>query len=54
VPEILMAEPRTFCGSPGAKITKGAGRKSEPRIKRVSKTLVGFGTYPLVGSKDLI
>jgi hypothetical protein len=54
VPEIFIADPRTFCGSPGANITNGAGKKREPRIKSVSTALVGLGTYPLVGSKDLM
>ena len=41
---VALSPPRTFCGSPGANITNGAGKKSEARIKSVSTALVGLGT----------
>jgi len=54
VPDIFIAEPNTFCGVPGASMTKGDGINKATKIKNVRMSLVGVGICPRVGSKDLI
>jgi hypothetical protein len=54
VPDIFIAEPKTFWGVPGARITNGDGINKATKINKISKSLVGVGICPRVGSKDLI
>jgi hypothetical protein len=54
VPEIVIAEPKIFCGSPGERITNGAGKTKAANISTFTKTLVGVSQRPFIGIIDLI
>jgi hypothetical protein len=54
VPEILIAELKIFCGSPGARITYGDLIKNAAKIKIARSNFVGPGICDLTGSNDLI
>ena len=54
MPEMVIAEPKIFCGFPGERITYGDLTKNAAKIRRANSNLVGPGSWDLTGRSDLI
>ncbi len=54
MPEIVIAEPKMFCGFPGERITYGDFTKNAAKISRAKINFVGPGSWDLTGRSDLI
>jgi hypothetical protein len=54
VPEIVIADPKIFCGSPGERITYGVLIKKAAETKSVSASLVERANLDLTGSIERI
>ena len=54
VPEILIADPRIFCGSPGERITYGDLIKNAADIKSTRANLLDRANLDFMGRMDRI